>query len=204
LIHEHPFISAAVGRRLRERRVDAGVSLSQLATRVGLAASALRDIEEGRVAPSVGTLARIAGRLGVTLPDLVREAEKPPPPKPVAVMTVAEIGRAIVELPDGGGDKLAVVEAAAIRHAVEACKGNKSRAAQLLGMVARLSRDGRGGWRGAGSLSSSWTACHTSPVRFGFLKQHPESLWRSSVNGHAGQNCVNQVDSARPGATDSE
>jgi transcriptional regulator with XRE-family HTH domain len=127
-----PSISAAVGRRLCERRVAAGVSLSKLATRIGLAASALRDIEEGRIAPSIGTLARIAGRLGVSLPDLIRQAEQPPS-EPTGVMTAAEIGRAIAELPDGG-DKLALVEAAAVGHVLDACSGNKSRAALLLGM----------------------------------------------------------------------
>ena len=73
-----PSLSTAIARRLQELRLRAGVPLSELARRAGLTATALREIEEGRAAPNLGTLAQIAAQLGASLADLVREARQPP------------------------------------------------------------------------------------------------------------------------------
>ena len=67
-------VSAAVGRRMQQLRRHAGLSVERLAKKVGLSASALQRIEEGGAQASVGTLSDIAGHLGTTLAQLVREA----------------------------------------------------------------------------------------------------------------------------------
>jgi transcriptional regulator with XRE-family HTH domain len=128
-------LSAAVGRQLQELRIRAGVPLPRLAKRAGLRAHALRGIEEGHVAPSVGALDHIAVQLGASLAGLVRDAKQAAraPAESRAMSRPAEIGRAIVELPDGV-DKLDVVEAAAICHALDVANGNQSAAARLLGL----------------------------------------------------------------------
>jgi transcriptional regulator with XRE-family HTH domain len=130
-------ISAAVGRRIQQLRLHAGLSLPRLAKKAGLSASALQRIEEGGAQASVGTLNDIAGHLGTTLAQLVREARDgetaPTENRGSSGSTqIAQVGRAILDLPDGI-DKLRVAEAAAVRLALEVCKGNKSAAARLLG-----------------------------------------------------------------------
>jgi transcriptional regulator of acetoin/glycerol metabolism len=95
----------------------------------------LRRIEEGHDVPSVGALDQIAVQLGTSLANLVREAKQAAgaPSESRAMTRPAEIGRLIVELPDGI-DKLDVAETAAVRHALDVAKGNKSAAARLLGL----------------------------------------------------------------------
>jgi len=125
-----PSLSAAVGRRIQELRISAGVPLRRLAKESGLSVSALQYIEEGRAQPSVGTLADLAAQLGTSVAELVREAKQV---KATPALTPEQLGKAIVELP-GGVDKLELVEAAAVRYALALCGGNKSRAAKLLGI----------------------------------------------------------------------
>jgi DNA-binding NtrC family response regulator len=98
-------------------------------------AAALRQIEEGGAQPSLGTLSDLAGQLGTSVPELVRDAKQAriAPAVSGTPMGLVQIARAIVELPDGV-DKLDAVEAAAVRHAFEVSGGNKSGAARLLGM----------------------------------------------------------------------
>ena len=64
-----------------------------------------------------------------TLEDLARER--------TAVDATSEIdrlARALLALPDRLGSKLHVIERAVLHHAVEACGGNKSAAARLIGV----------------------------------------------------------------------
>jgi transcriptional regulator with XRE-family HTH domain len=130
-------ISTAVGRLLQQRRLNSGIPLPRLAKRVGLSVSALQRIEEGGTRPSLGTLNDLAGELGASVVELVREVQQaqPPPANTQNVLRIGpeQIGRAIVELPDGV-DKLMVAETAAVRYALGVCKGNKSAAARLLGL----------------------------------------------------------------------
>jgi transcriptional regulator with XRE-family HTH domain len=146
-------LSAAVGRRLGKLRIDAGIPLDRLAKRVRLSAFELERIEGGVILASIGTLSEIATKLGASFADVVRDAKKPPPvavvraaspakaapprPRDDARMGPEEIGRAIVGLPDGI-DKIGVVEAAAVRYAVQISGGNKSRASRILGMERRV------------------------------------------------------------------
>jgi len=127
-------LSAFVGRRLRELRLRAGITITRLAKRVGLSASVLQRIEDGGAHPSVGTLNDLAGQLGTSVAELVRHArgDQAAPRASRAPSGPAQIGRAILDLPEGT-DKLRVAEAAAVSLALEVCKGNKSAAARLLG-----------------------------------------------------------------------
>ena len=132
-------LSAAVVHRLRQLRLSAGVSVPRLAKRAGLTADTLRRIEGGLTAPSVGQLGQVAAQLGASLADLVHHAKAPAESRDDTRSRAVggdaspeAIGRAIVALP-AGADKLDLVEAAAIRYALEVAKGNKSAAARLLG-----------------------------------------------------------------------
>jgi transcriptional regulator with XRE-family HTH domain len=127
-------VSLAVGRRIRQLRIEAGLSPGRLARQAGLKVSALLSIEEGRTPPTLTMLGDLVSHLGVSLSQLVREAKRSSGAVEDRVKSTPEqIGRAIVELPEGF-HKLRIAEAAAIRFALEVCDGNQSAAARLLGM----------------------------------------------------------------------
>jgi transcriptional regulator with XRE-family HTH domain len=62
-----------IGKRIKKRRIDAGLSLSQLAVDAEVSKSYLSRLEseEGEMRPSGKTLYRIAGALGTTMSDLL-------------------------------------------------------------------------------------------------------------------------------------
>lgn len=60
-------ISVDVATRLKELREARGISMRTLATRSGLSANALSMIERGKTSPSVSTLYKLAGALGVPI-----------------------------------------------------------------------------------------------------------------------------------------
>jgi transcriptional regulator with XRE-family HTH domain len=62
----------AIGHRLKEERVRAGISQRELARRVGLSASLISQLESGQSRPSVGTLYSIVTELGVSLDRVIR------------------------------------------------------------------------------------------------------------------------------------
>jgi transcriptional regulator with XRE-family HTH domain len=73
-----------LGIRLRAERLRAGISLRELARRLGLTPSAISQFETGKSRPSVGTLFEIVEQLGVSLDDMLKPASaaraaKPPP-----------------------------------------------------------------------------------------------------------------------------
>ena len=105
-VHEspHPLIAAAV-RRERER---AGLTLTELARRAGLAKSTLSQLEAGTGNPSVETLWALAVALGVPFSQLVAA-----PPPPVQVIRAGEGPRLRSEQADYVGALLA----AGSRHA---------------------------------------------------------------------------------------
>jgi transcriptional regulator with XRE-family HTH domain len=59
-----------VPRRLRAERQRRGISLRELARRLGISPSAISQIETGRARPSVATLWAIVTELGMSLDDL--------------------------------------------------------------------------------------------------------------------------------------
>jgi len=70
--------SNGLGSRLRLARERTGMSLRELARRVGVSASLVSQIERDRVKPSVGTLYTVANELGLMLDDLFRDGEPGP------------------------------------------------------------------------------------------------------------------------------
>jgi transcriptional regulator with XRE-family HTH domain len=62
-----------LGKRLREERHRAGVSLRQLASAGGLSTTTVHQIESGRGSPSLATLQALASTLGVPLGALFEE-----------------------------------------------------------------------------------------------------------------------------------
>lgn len=60
-------VSVDVSSRLRELREARGISMRALAAHSGLSANALSMIERGKTSPSVSTLYKLAGALGVSI-----------------------------------------------------------------------------------------------------------------------------------------
>jgi transcriptional regulator with XRE-family HTH domain len=60
----------SVGQRIREERVRRGVSLRTLAGEVGVSASMISQIENGKSQPSVSTLYAITSALGVSIQEV--------------------------------------------------------------------------------------------------------------------------------------
>ena len=68
-----------IGLRLREERINAGLSQRELARRLGLSASMISQIESGLSKPSVGTLYSIVTELNVSLDRVIRGEDFTPP-----------------------------------------------------------------------------------------------------------------------------
>lgn len=74
---EHPAGSAValesvIGRRVRELRVELGLTTAQLGDEAGLSKAMVSKIENARTSPSLHTLERLSGALGVPLTSLFR------------------------------------------------------------------------------------------------------------------------------------
>ncbi len=63
---------ATLGRLIREARLEKGLSLGQLASRVGRSSSSVRRWERDEVAPAIGILPDLADALGLDVADLQR------------------------------------------------------------------------------------------------------------------------------------
>jgi transcriptional regulator with XRE-family HTH domain/mannose-6-phosphate isomerase-like protein (cupin superfamily) len=70
---------AGVGAQLRERRQAAGLSLRQFAKTLGVSASFISQLENGKSQPSVATLYQICSALGVTVDELFAALDTPDP-----------------------------------------------------------------------------------------------------------------------------
>jgi transcriptional regulator with XRE-family HTH domain len=73
------FEPSKIGGRLREEREKRGVSLRELARRVGVSPSLVSQIELDRVNPSVSTLYALVTELGMTMSDVFVDAVQPTP-----------------------------------------------------------------------------------------------------------------------------
>lgn len=71
--------TANVGSRMRTERKRLGLSVRELARRVGVSASLVSQVENGKARPSVATLYAIANQLGTSIDELldVPEAARP-------------------------------------------------------------------------------------------------------------------------------
>jgi DNA-binding XRE family transcriptional regulator/mannose-6-phosphate isomerase-like protein (cupin superfamily) len=106
-----------VPRRLRAERERRGISLRELARRLGISPSAISQIETGRARPSVATLWAIVTELGMSLDDLFAHdgdrrqagaaaaapaaAEAPPAPAPASLPVVTAATREALQLATG-------------------------------------------------------------------------------------------------------
>ena len=161
-------ITGTVGRAIRASRERANLPLARVARKCNLSPTQLDGIESGRWRPSRDTLVRIARALGTNVVDLgadpkrgsgltltnpharARRGSGPTWTAPRR-LGIADIARAILDLPDRVGSKVDVVQHATVLVALTVCQQNQSAAARLLGMerkafTRKLSRArGRGG-----------------------------------------------------------
>src|SRR5919205_3372259 len=70
--------SVNVGERIRQLRLDRGMSVRTLAAKTGFSPSLISQAENGQVTPSIGSLERIALALGVSLGKFFAEPETSP------------------------------------------------------------------------------------------------------------------------------
>jgi len=75
---DHP----EMGEALREARAARGLSLRELADRLGVSPSLISQIETGRANPSVSTLYAIAAELDISLDELLFNDRRAPEPAP--------------------------------------------------------------------------------------------------------------------------
>ena len=76
------FEPSQIGGRLREEREQRGISLRELARRVGVSPSLVSQIELDRVNPSVSTLYALVTELGMTMSDVFGDADASEPVAP--------------------------------------------------------------------------------------------------------------------------
>jgi transcriptional regulator with XRE-family HTH domain len=93
---ERDFEPSKIGGRLREERERRGISLRELARRVGVSPSLVSQIELDRVNPSVSTLWAIVTELGMTMSDVFGEAA----PEPLQIVPSEGDEDGIVARPD--------------------------------------------------------------------------------------------------------
>jgi transcriptional regulator with XRE-family HTH domain len=90
--------ASKVGSRLREERARRGISLRELARRVGVSPSLVSQIELDRVNPSVSTLYALVTELGVTMSEMFSDGAQEP--EPLVVRERAAESDGIVTDPD--------------------------------------------------------------------------------------------------------
>ena len=76
---DRSFESSKVGNRLRTERERRGISLRELARRVGVSPSLVSQIELDRVNPSVSTLYALVTELGMTMSDVFGDGAQASP-----------------------------------------------------------------------------------------------------------------------------
>jgi transcriptional regulator with XRE-family HTH domain len=133
-----------VGRAIRTTRERSGLPIARVARACALTGPQLEAIESGRSRPSIAVLQCIAQVLGLHLVELVRAGarnsasgkpnEPSSPSEGSSRLGLAQIARAIAELPVKNGSKIDVAESAAILYAMSVCNDNQSAAARMLSM----------------------------------------------------------------------
>jgi transcriptional regulator with XRE-family HTH domain len=105
--HEGPAGPSHIGPRLRARREQVGLSLRELARRIGVSASLISQIERDKVNPSVSTLYSLVRELGLDMGDLFSVEGAPPSsdaaPAPASeeVRRVTPERRSVINLASG-------------------------------------------------------------------------------------------------------
>src|SRR3712207_8471668 len=72
--------SANLASRLRQARLRAGITVRELARQLGVSASFVSQLENGKSQPSVSTLYALAQCLGESLDHLFLDQDPPPSP----------------------------------------------------------------------------------------------------------------------------
>lgn len=102
-----------VGKRLKEARQSQGLSLRTLGKSTGFSASFLSQVELGQASPSLASLQRIAGALGLSASALLAVHDEPTSilKKSKRATVRSEWSRATVEslVPGGSDDRLQAV-----------------------------------------------------------------------------------------------
>ena len=128
---------ATIAAALRAQRNRAGLSLTELARRAGIAKSTLSQLESGGGNPSVETLWALAVALGVPFSQLVE-----PPAPPVRVVRAGEGPRIPAEQADFTGTLLAAASPHTRRDVyvitLEPGPGNRRAEAHIPGTVEHL------------------------------------------------------------------
>lgn len=98
-----PLAPSHIGPRLREQRERLGMSLREIARRIGVSASLISQIERDKVNPSVSTLWALARELGLNMGDLFDEETGPSDPRRGGESTpvVTPEQRAVINLESG-------------------------------------------------------------------------------------------------------
>jgi len=60
-----------LGRRVKEYRLQKGMTLKEIEARVGVSATHVSEVERGKTSPTVGALSKIADALGVSASHLI-------------------------------------------------------------------------------------------------------------------------------------
>ena len=63
-----------IGQRIRSARIAQGLSLRRVASAIGVSASLLSLVENGRTKPSIGTLTALVGHFGISFDDVMGES----------------------------------------------------------------------------------------------------------------------------------
>ena len=96
-----PHEPSHIGPRLRAQREQLGLSLRELARRIGVSASLISQIERDKVNPSVSTLYSLVRELGLSMGDLFTTQPNGPSVPPAASPHVTPDTRALINLESG-------------------------------------------------------------------------------------------------------
>ncbi|RUV31854.1 XRE family transcriptional regulator, partial [Mesorhizobium sp. M1A.T.Ca.IN.004.03.1.1] len=67
-----------IGSRLRDARLQRGMSLRSVASSLGVSASLISQVETGKTQPSVSTLYAMVTHLGISIDELLGVSPTPP------------------------------------------------------------------------------------------------------------------------------
>jgi transcriptional regulator with XRE-family HTH domain len=68
------WVAERIGPRIRARRLELGMSMRELARRLGVSPSFISRLETGRCPPSVATLRALTSELGISASDLLSDS----------------------------------------------------------------------------------------------------------------------------------
>lgn len=110
------FAPDLLGARIRRLRQDVGLSLTEVARRLGVSASAVSQIETGVMAPSVGRLVGIMGVLGLPLTTVFDQSVAPAVPQADGEAAAGEELRGVRVARAGGAQTLGLDQGVVYRR----------------------------------------------------------------------------------------